>query len=83
MKKFNEILAKIFLGLRLKLTEKCNATLAETQKSGEKLTKKRKAVLVFYFIGFHLSVTEICNENFEKDRFTLDPTKPIFGVALG
>ena len=43
---------KILGGLRLKLTEKYNATLAKTQKDGEKLTEKCKAVFVFYFVGF-------------------------------
>ena len=64
------------MDLRLKLTEKINATLAKTQKGGKKLTEKRKAVFVFYFLGFHLNSTEKCNENFGKNRFTLDLTKP-------
>ena len=83
MKKRNENFAKIFWGVHLKLTEKCNAVLAKTQKCGEKFTEKRKAVFVFYLVGFLLNLTEKCNENFGKDRFTLDLTKPIFVVTLG
>ena len=67
MKNCNEILAKIYLGvLRLKLAEKCNAALAKTQKGGEKLTEKCKAVFVFYFAGFHLNLTENATKILEK-----------------
>ena len=53
IKNCSKILAKkIFGGLRLKLTEKYNATLAKTQKDVEKLPEKCKAVFVFYFVGF-------------------------------
>ena len=82
MKKCNEILTKNFGGSTPKIDGKCNATLAKTQKGGEKLTEKSKAGL-FFFVGFHLNLTENCNENFGKDRFTLDPTIPIFVVTLG
>ena len=71
-KHVTKFLRKKFLSLRLKLTEKCNATFAKTQNGGKKLAEKCTAVIVFYFVGFHLNLTEKCNENFGKNRFTLD-----------
>ena len=46
--------------------KKCNATLAKTQKGGEKLTEKRTAVLVVCFVGFHLNLTEHTTKILEK-----------------
>ena len=77
---------KFFWVYALRLTEKCNTTLAKTQKGSEKLTEKRNAVFVFYFVGFHLKLTEKYNKTFGKDlseKYTSDPTKPIFVVTLG